>query len=135
MTSWTIANGKNRPLTFQQGTVPDVSGAMKDYFQTMVFTQIVKSVVGFENLEVPTNTTFEGVIMPFSPRQMLLLPEGQRAWTIFDLYADPVLALQVDEVITWNEKQTRVMSRKDYDMYGYVNYVLCQDWTGSGPNS
>jgi hypothetical protein len=39
----------------------------------------------------------------------------------------------VDEVVTYDGVQTRVMSRKNYGLYGYVEYHLVQDWTGSGP--
>lgn len=133
MSNNTIANGKNRPLTFQQGTVPDVSGALKDWFQAMVFTRVVKQTVGFQDVETPTNINFWGVVQPLTERQLLLKPEGQRAWTWFLLHADPVLTLQVDEVVTWIGKQTRVMSRKDFAMYGYCEYHLVQDWTGAGP--
>lgn len=130
----TIPNACNRPINFGQGTVPDVSGALKDYFQPTTFTILVKSVVAFQNVETPTNVTFQGTIQPFTERQLLLKPEGQRAWTWFLLHADPVLTLKVDDVVYWNSKQTRVMSRKDFAMYGYVEYHLVQDWTGSGPN-
>lgn len=129
----TIPNGSNKPLNFQQGTVPDVSGALKDYFQTITFSQVTKTVVGFQLDEAASPIVFQGIIQPFSPRQLMLRPEGQRAWTWFDLYADPVLTLQVDDVVIWLGKQTRVMARKDYALYNYVNYQLVQDWTGSGP--
>lgn len=129
----TIFNAANRPLNVDTGTVPDVSGALKDYFQPMVFTTIVKSVVGFQDVETPTVTNFQGVIQPFTERQLMLKPEGQRAWTWFLLHAEPVLTLQVDDVTNWLGKQTRVMSRKDFGLYGYVEYHLVQDWEGSGP--
>lgn len=130
----TIQNGSNIPLNVQQGTIPNMIEGLTDYFQTMTFTQVVKTNVGFEVLETPTNITFEGVIMPFSERQLLLLPEGERAWTWFWLFAYPVLTLQVDDVVTWNNRTVRVMSRKNYLIYNYVEYRLIEDWRGSGPN-
>lgn len=130
----TIQNGSNIPLTFQQGTVPNMGDALLNWFQTMVFTQIVKTVVGFEVLETPTNTTFRGVLQPFTGRQLALLPEGQRAWNWQTLHSQPVLKLMVDDVVTWQNRQVRVMSRKDYSLYSYVEYTLVLDWTGSGPN-
>lgn len=130
----TIANGKNTPLNLRQGTVPDVSGALTDWYQTMSFNKVVKTTVGFQVVETMTPVTFEGVWQPFTERQLLLKLEGQRAWSWFDLYAQPPLTLQVDDVVVWNGKQTRVMSRKDFGLYGYVNYHLVQDWTGSGPS-
>lgn len=131
----TIANGSDRPLNIGTGTIPDVSGAMKDYFQPMTFTRIVKTVVGFQAKETPTDVEFMGVIQPLSSRALTIKPEGQRSWTWFMLHADPVLSLNTDEVITYNGVQTRVMARKDYSLYGYMYYELVQDWTGSGPSS
>lgn len=132
----TIQNGSNIPLNYQQGTVPNMGEAMTDWFQNLSFVKITKTVVGFEVLEVPVTTNFWGIFMPLSPRELQLLPEGQRAWTLYRLYAQPVLKLQVDDVLIFpqiNNKQTRVMSREDFSLYSYVTYTLCQDWTGAGP--
>lgn len=129
----TIPNGKNTPLNVRTGTIPDVSGAMRDWFQPMVFTQVVKTVVGFQLVETKTDTNFQGVIQPLSNRDLWIKPEGQRAWTWLLLHAEPVLSLNVDEVVTYLGVQTRVMARRDYAIYGYVQYELVQDWEGSGP--
>lgn len=129
----TIANAANRPLFDKSGTVPDVSGAMQDYFQPMTFEPLQKTVTGFQVVENGTPYNFRGMIQPFTDRQLLLRPEGERAWTWFQLFADPVLTLQVDDVVLYKGIQTRVMSRKDFALYGYVQYNLVQDWTGAGP--
>lgn len=129
----TIQNASSIPLNQKAGTVPDVSGGLTDWFQPMTFTQIVKTVLGFEVVETATDLTFQGIVQPFTERQLQLKPEGQRAWTWLWLHASPVLTLEVDEVVTYLGVQTRVMSRKDYGLYGYVEYHLVQDWTGSGP--
>ena len=129
----TIFNASSQPLNIKSGSIPDVSGALKDYFQIMTFTKIVKSIIGFENFETPTPINFQGVLYPMTGRRLELKPEGQRAWTWLILYADPVITLEVDEVVVYNNKQTRVMSQKDFGLYGYVEYELVQDFTGSGP--
>jgi hypothetical protein len=90
-------------------------------------------VEGFQAVETPIYVNFRGVIQPYTERQLLLKPEGQRAWTWFTLHSDPVLTLEVDDVVLWNSKQTRVMSRKDYTLYGFIEYSLVQDWIRSGP--
>ena len=132
----TIQNGTNVPLNFQQGTVPNMMECLTDYLQTLSFVQIVKTVAGFEVIETPTTTTFSGLFMPFAPRELILLPEGQRAWTWFHLYTLLPLTLQVDDVVVFpqlNNSQTRVMFRNDFTLYSYLEYKLAQDWTGSGP--
>lgn len=129
----TIANGASRPLFARSGTVPDVSGALQDYYQQLIFEPLEKTVSGFQVVENADPINFWGVIQPFNQRQLLLKPEGQRAWSWFMMHADPVLTLQVDDVVLWNCKQTRIMARQDNTLYGFVVYQLVQDWTGSGP--
>lgn len=128
-----IANAKNTPINFRTGTVPDVSGALQDYYQPMVFTPVSKKINGFQVVETGNPINFQGTMQPFTERQLMLRPEGERAWTWFMLHAQPVLSLQVDDVVLWNGKQTRVMGRTDYALYGFVTYKLVQDWTGAGP--
>jgi hypothetical protein len=76
---------------------------------------------------------FQGVIQPFTERQLSLKPEGERAWSWFWLHADPVVTLEIDDVVLFKGVQTRVMAKKDYALYGYVEYHLVQDWQGAGP--
>ena len=131
--SMIIGNAADRSISLQNGTTPDVSGALFDWFQPMTFETVVKTTQGFQVVETPTTYNFQGFIQPLTERQLLLKPEGQRAWTWFMMHAQPSLVLQVDEVVFWLGKQTRVMARKDYMLEGYVEYQLVQDWTGSGP--
>lgn len=128
-----ISNASNRFIGAKSGTVPDVSGALTDWFQPMFFTQVVKKTVGFQVVETPTSISFQGVIQPLTDRKLEMKPEGQRAWTWLLLHADPSLTLQVDDVVDYLSVQTRIMSRKDFTLYGYVQYELVQDWEGSGP--
>lgn len=131
----TIGNAKNTPLNVRTGTVPDVSGAMQDWFQPMVFSQVVKEITAFQVIETENQIRFRGVIQPLSGRRLMLKPEGQRAWTWLWLHSDISLKLEVDEVVSYRGVQTRVMSQKNYELYGYVEYELVQDWTGSGPTT
>jgi hypothetical protein len=133
MAQFTIANGNMHSISEKMGTIPDVSGALQDYFQAMTFNEVTKSIQGFELQETDNPINFRGVVIPFADRQLLMKPEGQRAWSWYLVYADPSLTLDVDDVVIWKNKQTRVMARKDYSIYGYQEYHLVQDWTGAGP--
>ncbi len=118
MTANTIANGKNRPVNVQTGTVPDVSGALKDLFQLLTFERVEKVPLGFQVLERGVITSFWGMV----------------AWTWLLIHAEPSLSLNVDEVIFFLGSQTRVMARVNYSEYGYQEYHVIQDYTGSGPS-
>lgn len=106
---------------------------MTDRFQPMVFTPVVKMTSAFQVIETGTPINFRGNIQPLSPRRLELKPEGQRAWTWLQLHSDPVLKLEVDDVVLYLGVQTRVMNKTDYRLYGFVYYEVVQDWTGAGP--
>lgn len=128
-----ISNGANRPLNANSGTLPDVSGAMLDYFQPMTFGVVSKSIVNFQVVEEMVEVTFQGVWQPFTERQLQMKPEGQRDLSWYWLHAEPGLILVPDQVVIYLGKQYRVMTSKDYRLYGYVEYHLVDDYTGSGP--
>lgn len=128
-----IFNASNRPINEVAGTTPDVSGALTDYYQPMTFTLIGKEVVAFQAVETPIAIDFRGVVQSLTERQLLLRPEGERAWTWLWLQSDLALQLNVDDVVIWKGKQTRIMSKKDQGLYGFMEYQLVQDWTGAGP--
>jgi len=131
----TIANAANRPLNAVAGTLPDVSGALRNWFQPLTFGRVVKSVVGFQDVETETQVPFRGVVFPLTDRQISYKPEGQRAWTWKALFTDAVLRLDVDEIVIFHGKQTRIMATKNWSQYGFIEYHLVQDWTGSDPTT
>lgn len=128
-----IQNGRDTPLNANSGTLPDVNDAILDWFQAMTFGVVTKSTVGFQAVETQSQISFQGVWQPLTERQLQMKPEGERAWSWFWLHASPNLILQVDDVVTYLGTQYRVMSNKDFRLYGYVEYHLVQDYTGSGP--
>lgn len=128
-----IDNAASRPLFERSGSVPDVSGGLKDWLQPMTFVKVGKVVQAFQAYETPTPIDFMGTVQPLSGKQLQQKPEGQRAWNWMQVHAEPAVTLDVDEVIDWRGTQYRVMAQKDFSLYGLVVYDLVSDWEGSGP--
>lgn len=129
----TIQNGRDVALNVQTGTIPNMSGAMLDWFQPMIFELVTKSVTAFQALEVGEEISFMGVWQPLSGRRLEIKPEGERKWSWYLVHSQICLPLNVDEVIKYRGTQYRIMSQKNYDIYGYYEYELVEDYTGSGP--
>lgn len=130
-----ITNAADSRLWQNPGTLPDMNEAMLEYFQPMIFTQIVKSVVNFVNVETITDIQFQGVMQPFTDQKLFMKPEGQRQWKWFQLHSEAGLTLNPDDIVTYQGTQFRVMEKRDYTKFGYCEYHLVQDYTGSGgPN-
>ena len=133
MSNNTIFNAASKPLFDKSGDIPDVSGALQQYYQQLVFEPVSKLVNGFQVVETGTAINFRGVVQPLHGTQLLLKPEGQRAWTWLQIHSDTSLQLNVDDVVIFKGIQTRIMMRKDTALYGFMEYHACQDWTGAGP--
>jgi hypothetical protein len=129
----TILNAKNIPLNERAGTVPDVSGALNDKLQPMTFSFLTKDVVSFQNDETKEDVSFRGRLDPFTASDLKLLPEGQRQWKWYHLLTDRTLELNNDDRVGYLGAGYRVMDRTDYKLYGFQDYHLIQDWTGSDP--
>lgn len=128
-----IYNAADNPLSISIGTLPNVNDALADWFQPVTFGVITKTIVNFQNKETVVDITFNGVVQPLEARKLKMMPHGQRKWPPLMVHSDPSLELAVDDVIIYLAVQYRVMEKLNYTAYGYNEYHLIQDYTGSGP--
>lgn len=103
------------------------------WFLPITMERIVKEVVGYQVVETTVPLDFIGVVQPLKARAIELKPEYQRAWTWLWVHCLINEQLKIDDVVLYKGKQTRVMALKRYDDFGYMEYELCQDYTGAGP--
>ena len=124
-----IFSASSIPLSNGQGNLPNVQGAMLEWFQTLSFVQIVKSIVNFQVVETETTTVFQGVRQPFTAQQLLMKPEGQRLWKWETIHSFPDLQLKPDDRIIFGTLKYRVMQKSDWKEYGYIEYHIIEDYT------
>lgn len=129
-----IKQGKDTPLNQQpQGTVPQMGDTLYNWMQNMTIGIVTKAVQNFQVIETMVEQSFMGVWQVFNERQLMLKPEGQRAWSWFMIHTQTVLFLEVDDVFIYKNEQYRVMTLKKYEEYGYYEYHVITDWKQSGP--
>lgn len=126
-----ISNAKNRKLTQQTGTLPNLGDALFNWFQPMSFVLLTKQVIGFQNVESAQTLDFQGVWQPFTARQLMMKPEGQRSWKWYTVHADPSLNLQTDDIIIYLDVSFRVMEKWDWNIYGYKEYHIIEDYNAA----
>lgn len=130
--SW-INNAANIPLNQNSGTVPDLSTALDNWYQPMTFGIITKVVSDFQVIESVVDTQFMGVWQPLTGRELMMKPEGQRAWSWWLLHSELALDLKVDDIVIYLTKQYRVMAKKNYSLEKFQEYHLVEDYINSGP--
>lgn len=130
----TIQNGCNTPLNERAGMVPQMQGALQNYFQPMTFVQIGKFISGGFMVETGTPVNFRGVMMPAKARTLEQKKEGERKWVWWTLFCTPELQLRPDDVNSYLNDQFRCIDTKNWDIYGFMEYTLVQDYTGTISN-
>lgn len=123
-----IGNASDLSLNQNPGVLPDMSGTIVGWFQSLTFTTIVKSLVNYVVVETLTNIDFQGVWQPLNPQALNMKPEGQRSWSWFQCHSSRDLGLKTDEKITYLGIAYRIMARLDYSAYGYFEYHLVLDY-------
>lgn len=113
--------------------VPNVQTAMLGWLQPMLFELITKNQDDYQVVETAERIGFKGVWQPFTTQQLLLKPEGQRAWKWFTCHSEVMLELSPDDIIRYEDEDYRVMEKLDFSKNGYYEYHLVQDFTGSEP--
>lgn len=143
-------NGKNVPLSQRAGMVPQLQGAIQNYYQTMTFILVAKylsagilveSGIQSQTWMAPDGTKvqgqmvkFHGVIV-FRERELEMKKEGQRRWSQAELFSEPSIQMQDDDAIIYgvNNTQYRVMRVLDMSLYGFMRYYLKEDFKFAGP--
>lgn len=127
-----LHNAADVPLSDNPGTLPNLSDALSNWFQPLYFEKVVKQVANFVLAESTIPMQFQGIVIP-EPRNLVMASNGQRYWSSKRLFCWPGVELVPDDVVVYEQIQYRVLSRQNYRQYGYIEYVLVQDYTGSGP--
>ncbi len=130
-----ITNGKDRKLSANPGTLPEMSGALMSYFQKMRAKRLIHRTANFEAVKEETeeniDLNFMGVKQPFTPRQLAIKPEGMRAWKWFTIHSTPDFILEPNDEFILGDVETvvfTVMEIGDFREYGYMRYEVIEDY-------
>ena len=107
---------------------PNLSNAVNAWAQPLKFFLVGKDQRDFMTEEVLYPKIAYGVRQPMKAQQLMMKPEGQRAWKWETIHSRPDLVLNIDDIVVFNEVRYRVMAKKDYSEYGYLEYEIMQDY-------
>jgi hypothetical protein len=125
-----IIDAKNRPFAQMNLSIPNISGALDNWFQQLKMSVVTKTIINMIVTEVLTEQTIMAVRQPLSARQLYIKPEGQRGWNWETLHVKGENTnFQLDSVVVFNGIRYRVMQKNEWQEYGYVEYHITQDFT------
>ena len=124
-----IVNAGQKTLKKISGGLPNVSDVIVSWFQPMTFKFLTDNIVDFENEPITVEVRSEGVIQPFTSKDLMAKPEGQRSWAWNMLHCLPDVVLKVGEYVLIDDVKYRVMKCTDYSDYGYLEYEVVETFT------
>ena len=118
-----------KPLNFSSG-MPQVSDALNGWENRITLVVRKQTVNEYGRVTTdPQPVTFKGVIQPLNPQQIMLKPEGQRAWQWLQIHAvSGTLNLNVNDQIVFNNVVYKVMNVSNFDLNGYIEYHAVNDY-------
>lgn len=123
-----IINGCDKSITVAS-SLPNMSDALTNWFQTMTISVVTKTVVNHVLTEVETVKNIMAVKQPFTSKQLMIKPEGQRAWSWEWLHVRSEDLFANDDIVRIGAKKYRIMNKWDFVEYGYNSYEIIQDYT------
>lgn len=117
---------KNRNLT---NHLPQMNKPIEGWSVPITLLKITQGILNGKKTEKTQEITFSGTVQPFTAEKLSALPEGMRSWSWIWIHCVAgSLNLQTQDKIIFNNVRYKVMSIKDYSLYNYIEYELCQDY-------
>lgn len=116
----TLMNNTNSQL-------PNMSSTITAWFLDITFYTVKRTMQGAEWIETPgEELKTKGVVQPPSNEQLKIMPEGAWAWETLWVHCLPNIQLEPNQYIYYDGKKYKVMNKKDWVKYGYVEYMLVE---------
>ena len=118
----------NTGTVMAASVLPSMGNAISAWFRPLDLVRRITQLRDREAVisEVPLRCM--GVIQPLMGRELVMKPEGQRAWNWNMLHTSSDVSLNPGEDFTVNGKKYRVMSDKGYSDFGFIYYEIVQDY-------
>ena len=75
-----INNAKNKLLSQQNLSVPNVSDVVKGWLSTLTASKVTQTIEDGDVIETYSIIRFSGMIQPLSGIELEIKPEGERHW-------------------------------------------------------
>lgn len=118
----------NRHRTLQTG-LPQMSNTLNGWEIPLTLTKVVQKIVNGDRVTTEEKINFQGVFQPLRDEQLQYKPEGERSWSWYWIHAKAgTLNLKTQDKIIFENNKYKVMSVKDYSLYGYIEYQVVKDY-------
>ena len=122
-----LYNARNTILSNNNRNLPNMSLTITKWFLNITFQEVIRTLDGadwVETLGQVYNT--RGVVQPPRDEDLKIYPMGCWGWKWQMLHTLPDVQLTTNQYIKYDGVTYKVMSKKQWEKYGYVRYMLLE---------
>ena len=108
--------------------LPNMSSTLNGWEVPITLEIIRQNISGGDLVVTNKKINFKGVWQPLRMEQLQFKPESQRSWSWYWLHTKTNLRLNTADKVYFKNIRYKVMSVKDYGIYGYYEYELVEDY-------
>ncbi len=114
--------------------MPQMKAAFSGWTKPITLKVITQTVVDGFIQDASRDFSFVGTIQPLSPNQIMLKPEGQRAWEWLQIHCTASsVGLSPNDRIEYSGRTFKIMAQKDYSLNNFVEYHAVADYQDGAP--
>ena len=122
-----IEIAQNTLLNNTNSQLPNMSETITSWFLNISFYTVKRELVGADWKEVPDKELkTKGVVQPPSNEDLKIMPEGSWSWKWQWVHCLPDLQLETNQFVIYDGIKYKVMGKRDWSKYGYVEYHLLE---------
>ena len=109
---------------------PQISPDFSGWGSSILLVKIIQQIVDGFSQDIVHQIPFHGIVQPLSPKQLILKPEGERAWTWLQIHiqANSPVKLNTNDRLIYNGLKYKVMNQLDYSANNYIEIHCVQDF-------
>lgn len=115
--------------------MPQIAAAFSGWLGLISIVKVTQTETDGFVTDVQSNPIiFKGTIQPLTAKEIVLKPEGQRAWAWLQIHCfSGNLNLVGNDRIIYKDKLYKVMNIWDYSLNNYIEYHIIQDFENNPP--
>lgn len=107
-------------------TVPKIKFALSGWQVPIKMIKITRNLVDGQVVESAENIDYIGSVQPLQAETLKIQPLELRSWEWLQIFTKTQFELVINDFIEYNNKKYKVMAKKNYSLYNYIEYHVME---------
>lgn len=124
-----IFSAAHKNLSNINSSLPNMANTITSWFLDITLYKVERQLDGADWKDGQGKAIkVRGVIQPPRDTELNILPEGTWDWDWLMLHCLPNVDIEPNQFYFYDGKKYKIMSKKNFNKYGYIRYMLLEAW-------